>query len=108
MSGRGDRAAPGPTSRAAREILLGPNLANFVKKPDWQGATDVYEMALKQYPKDTHLTTNAVATWDRWAKTYFPPKDWAAAIKTYEKALKQFPNDSTLKNNLEYCKNEME
>jgi tetratricopeptide (TPR) repeat protein len=80
---------------------------SLAKKKDWQSAVDVYAKALKQFPKDGHLTNNAVFTWDSWAKTYFGAKDWAAAIKVYEKALQQFPDDGTLKNNLNYCKEQM-
>jgi tetratricopeptide (TPR) repeat protein len=73
------------------------------KKKEWQGAVDVYAEALKKHPKDSHLTNNALAAWDEWAKTFFPAKQWGDAIKVYENALKQFPDVSLLKNNLNYC-----
>ena len=76
-------------------------------KKDWQGAVDMYAKGLGQYPKDSHLSNNAVATWVAWAATLIDKKDWAGAIKVYEKALKQFPDDGTLKNNLDYCKEQM-
>jgi tetratricopeptide (TPR) repeat protein len=79
----------------------------MVKKKDWQGAVDLYAKALKRFPKDGHLTNNAVAIWDSWAKTFFPDKDWPAAIKVYEKALERFPDNGILKNNLNYCKEQM-
>jgi tetratricopeptide (TPR) repeat protein len=68
---------------------------------------DLYAKALKRFPKDGHLTNNAVAIWDSWAKTFFPDKDWPAAIKVYEKALERFPDNGILKNNLNYCKEQM-
>jgi len=78
------------------------------RKPNnWQGAIDIYAKGLRQYPKDSHLENNAVATWDRWAKTYFETKDWKEAIGVYEKAFVQFPGNYTLKNNLEYCRKQM-
>ncbi|MFL5342768.1 MAG: transglutaminase family protein [Gemmataceae bacterium] len=81
--------------------------ASLKEKKDWQGAANLYAKGLGQYPKDKHLSNNAVATWDTWAATFIDMKDWAGAIKVYEKALKQFPDDGTLKNNRDYCKEEM-
>jgi tetratricopeptide (TPR) repeat protein len=77
---------------------------SLMGKKDSQGAVDVYAKALALYPKDNHLTTNAVATWDAWAATFMDNKDWAGAIKVYQQALQRFPDDGVLKNNIEYCK----
>ena len=39
--------------------------ANSLKeKKDWQAAANLYAKGLEQYPKDDHLSNNAVATWD--------------------------------------------
>jgi tetratricopeptide (TPR) repeat protein len=73
-------------------------------KKNWQGAVDIYAKALAAYPKDSHLTNNAVATWNSWASTFMRAKDWNGAISIYEKALERFPDDGILKNNLNYCK----
>jgi tetratricopeptide (TPR) repeat protein len=80
---------------------------SFQQKKEWQSALDIYGKALESYPKDGHLTNNAVAMWNAWGSTFIDAKDWPAAIKLYEKALKQFPDNGTLQNNLEYCKEQM-
>ncbi len=82
--------------------------AYLKKSPkDWEGALKVYDDALRQHPKDSHLENNAAVIWDQWARSYFGAKDWKSAIQIYEKGLTQFPNNFTLKNNLEYCKKQM-
>jgi tetratricopeptide (TPR) repeat protein len=74
------------------------------QKKDWQGATNLYGKALERYPKDSHLSRNAVATWDAWASTFIEKKDWEGAINLYQKALQRFPDEGNLKNNLDYCR----
>ncbi len=81
--------------------------SSFKQKKDWQGAVDIYAKSLETYPKDGHLTNNAVATWNGWASTFMDAKDWPGAIKIYENALKQFPVNGTLTNNLKYCQQQM-
>jgi tetratricopeptide (TPR) repeat protein len=77
------------------------------QKKDWQGAQDIYAKALESYPKDGHLTNNAIAMWNGWANTFIDAKDWPGAIKIFENALKRFPDNGALKNNLNYCKEQM-
>ena len=65
-----------------------------------------YKKALKNY-QDSHLKRNAVATWHAWAKTYIDDKDWTKAISIYKKGLEQFPNEQAFKNNIKYCRHQM-
>jgi tetratricopeptide (TPR) repeat protein len=69
----------------------------------WKEAVKVYADALKKFPKDNHLSNNAVAIQDRWGKTFIKVKDWDGAIGVYKEGLKQFPDNFVLKNNLRYC-----
>jgi tetratricopeptide (TPR) repeat protein len=77
------------------------------QKGDWQGAVDVYDGGLKKFPKDSHLSNNAVANWYQWSKTFMDKKDWAGAIAVYEKALERFPDNGTLNQNLKYCREQL-
>jgi tetratricopeptide (TPR) repeat protein len=43
----------------------------------------------------------------RWGGDYLDKQQWSKAIQTYEFGLKTFPNSSVMKNNIEYCKQEM-
>ena len=79
----------------------------YVDKKEWAKATKVYAKALKQLPKETHLTSNAVAIWDQWARTCFAKKDWKAAIEVYNKALVEFPGHGLLEGNREYCRQQL-
>jgi tetratricopeptide (TPR) repeat protein len=74
------------------------------KKEDWQGAVDAYDMGLKRFPEDKHLTQNAVATWNAWANTHIKVKKWDQAIEVYENGLKRFPKNDTFTNNIKFCK----
>ncbi len=76
----------------------------FSSKRDWKEAVEVYDKGLKNFPGDSHLEQNAVATWYQWANGYSNAKDWSNAIRVYEQAAKRFPNNSVLKDNLEYCR----
>jgi tetratricopeptide (TPR) repeat protein len=93
---------PKEAARIAAQVYDG-KAEEMRQKGDWQGAVDVYDGGLKKYPKDSHLTTNAVATWYQWSKVFMDKKDWAGAIGIYEKALVRFPDNGTLQQNLKYC-----
>jgi tetratricopeptide (TPR) repeat protein len=70
----------------------------------WQAAVDVYDKGLKRFPKDKHLTQNAVATWYQWAESFSKPEELDQKIQVYTDALKHFPDDKDLKTNLEIYK----
>jgi tetratricopeptide (TPR) repeat protein len=70
----------------------------------WQAAVDVYDKGLKRFPKDKHLTQNAVATWYQWAESFAKPEELDQKIQVYTDALKRFPDDKDLKTNLEIYK----
>jgi len=74
---------------------------------DWESATAVYGKALKLYPGQKNLNTNAVYVWNKWAGIYGEKKDWSQAVAIYQRALQHFPDNSTLKNNLEYYKQKL-
>ncbi len=78
------------------------------RKSDWQGAVDVYDRALQKFPKHSRLVNNAVAAWDRWSRTFMDKKDWRGAIGIYEKALERMPDSGPLKQNLRYCRDQLE
>jgi pentatricopeptide repeat protein len=74
-----------------------------VKKSEWNEGLAVYTRGLKLLPGDSHLTRNAVVTWNQWASGFIKKKEWGEAIKIYDRALEQFPRERTLRNNLKYC-----
>ena len=74
-----------------------------VKKSEWNESLAVYSRGLKSLPGDSHLTRNAVVTWNQWASGFIKKKKWGEAIKIYDRALEQFPKERTLRNNLKYC-----
>lgn len=78
------------------------------KDEGWQAAIDVYAAGLARLPGDRHLTRNAVASWHQWARPHIDSKEWSVAIDIYERALQHFPEDSTLKNNLRYCRQQLD
>ena len=81
--------------------------ASLGKQGNRQGAVDKYDEGLKRLDGDKDLANNAIATWDNWAKSYFPTKEWPKAIEVYRRALERFPDNSVLRNNLEYCEAKM-
>ncbi|MEC9002897.1 MAG: hypothetical protein VX644_05960 [Planctomycetota bacterium] len=74
-----------------------------VKNSEWNEGLAVYTQGLKSLPGDSHLTRNAVVTWNQWASGFIKKKEWGEAIKIYDRALEQFPRERTLRNNLKYC-----
>ena len=74
-----------------------------IKKSEWTEGIAVYTRGLKSLPGDSHLTRNAVVTWNQWANGFIKKKEWGEAIKIYDRALEQFPKERTLRNNLKYC-----
>jgi tetratricopeptide (TPR) repeat protein len=104
------RAILGSTEAARQEGVLSLSCrvydrwaSGLAAKMQWKEAVGVYADGLKKFPKDKHLTNNAVVVWDRWAKTFLSAKDWDGAIGVYKQGLEQFPDSSVLKNNLRYC-----
>jgi tetratricopeptide (TPR) repeat protein len=77
-------------------------------KGDWQGAVDVYDTGLKKFPRNSHLVNNAEATWYQWSKTFMDKKDWRGAVGIYEKGLVRMPDSGLFKQNLRYCREQME
>jgi tetratricopeptide (TPR) repeat protein len=76
----------------------------YMDQNEWESATDVYGKALKLYPGQKKLNTNAVYVWNKWAGIYGDNKDWSQAVDINQRALQHFPDNSTLKNNLKYYK----
>jgi tetratricopeptide (TPR) repeat protein len=72
-------------------------------KRDWQAAADVYEHALRRFPRDPHFENNAAVTWNQWARTFIDRKDWPAAIEVYDRALIRLPGNTLLDRNRRYC-----
>ena len=76
---------------------------HLAAKREWQAAADVYEQALRRFPRDPHLENNAAVTWDQWARTFIDRKDWPAAIEVYDRALARLPGNALLDRNRRYC-----
>ncbi|MFK7733106.1 MAG: tetratricopeptide repeat protein [Pseudomonadales bacterium] len=79
----------------------------LAKSGNWAESVKEYANVRKEFPNNSILKQNEVATWHQWANHYLEKKNWAEALNVYEKALQQRPTTSSYQQNIAFASQQM-